>query len=469
MGVLASISNLAPLRLRPAEWVGVCVLVLAVIAVWAIFHRSRLPAHTSRARRCGGIALALITLAIWVGVATRIEILAAIILTCGAIFSLSAVFLSLGMTWRGHLRPALTPIFLGIAILIAAWFALPSTIAVVLLAAIWMWRRRRQTLLDVDREIHNLLTRVLAIQYEDAAQYLVHSWFQRHEREASTLSLLALAERVKETLIILPVGSSTAIVTKSLEAVDQLASPALDARLGTDGAAGRPTSWIRVLTGLLLRTLVRNSGVGPLLRFLTNLLLAVPPKRKRQEEGADQDQAAVPEPTQYVAGLIESLPVTPTKSDLERMIERVKLDSERIGEKWLLAVASAAEQKRQQSPRARREYRTELVAEVLWALHESLVGPRPDHYDVFDQLRLQVPELLDGLAVHDVAIEKDTGALNLSLQGLPLNFLELSASKSKVNPKHPITVETRDHRRWQFERVHVGDEQTVQMTFRPSK
>jgi hypothetical protein len=93
----------------------------------------------------------------------------------------------------------------------------------------------------------------------------------------------------------------------------------------------------------------------------------------------------------------------------------------------------------------------EIVAEVLWGVHEAAIGPRPFRYDLYDQVRLQVPEMVERSSIRDVHVED--GALIMQLEGLPRAFHELGGNH--------VVVQTPDDCSWSFRRLETTDSGVV--------
>ena len=459
-----ALDNYFPKPLSAAEWVGVAVLLLGVAAVLSIVRGSKRAAQARAARISGVSALTLMAVGVWIGIGAQIEIVGALILACGCTLALWSLLLNMGFTWRGHVRPAILPIALAACAVGFCFYAPRSTVAALVLAFSWGWRRRHRTQLQVDRELHYILRRALAVTHAETGAYIVQLWFGRFAEGATDLWLLCVAKRTRDMSALLPQSRSIASVTRPVLVLDKYASEALEDRLHTDNAAARYSSWIRVLAGEFVRRLWRATGIQPLLRFFGSLLLAVPPP-DGQVRRADGQQNRTPDPALYVTDLLAALLPVPETGDLERISDQVEREAETAGTEWLRAVAAQAEQLREQLPRVHKDHRIEMLSEALWGLHEAILGSRPEKYDVLDQLRLQVPDLVDGLSIQQLDVQHETGRLSVSLHGLPARFDELTPSTNGTGGQPRLLLETRDRRQWRFERLEAAAGQEVQMQF----
>jgi hypothetical protein len=97
-----------------------------------------------------------------------------------------------------------------------------------------------------------------------------------------------------------------------------------------------------------------------------------------------------------------------------------------------------------------------MLCEMIWSVYEEALGARPEHYNVFDQLRLQLPDLLAGLSVQGMSIDEERGYLIVTSRGLPKTFDELSAATNGGHARYGVVVETRDRRQWFLRSVQVS-------------
>ena len=114
---------------------------------------------------------------------------------------------------------------------------------------------------------------------------------------------------------------------------------------------------------------------------------------------------------------------------------------------------------REQTSAEERDRRIELVTEVLWAIYEAGIGPRSSYYELFDQLRLQLPDLLDGLSVQEAILDEAADSLLITVSGVPKRFDLLTGSSNGNRQASRILLESRDHRKWVLKRLEVTGEE----------
>jgi hypothetical protein len=338
----------------------------------------------------------------------------------------------------------------------------------VLLIGAWAVASIRIALAEADTLLKHVLTRTLVLKHFEPAAYFVRLWFARLVQRPDLTLLLALGHQAAKALHVLPRVRSVAIATTSLQLVTDMADEVLERRLRTDGASGRTTSWVRILTRRFFRGFVRKSGAAAAAQLLSAVLLAVPPSREQAwSDKPQQSLEASPDIDEYLKIVLSGLPVQADESALQRIQEQLHSDGSRAGIDWFTAVAARAEEWRQEALPPHRDCRIEMLGEVVWGVYENAVGPRPPQYDIYDQLRLQLPDLLEGLAVRDVEIDGDT--LSLSLRGLPSAFHDLTFGVGHHRTGADLALETRDGQSWRFERLEAGDGRAVHVVFRTVK
>jgi hypothetical protein len=466
---IAELEQFLPKGISGPEWVGPALLLFVIAAGWNSV-RAPSPFRDLRPARLYAIAsLCTIVFGVWIGASLQ-PLLGTLLLAAGCALAVWSVLVSFGITWRNHLRPGVTPALLTIIALAAAIFW-PRTVASVVILMLW-WAAgvRRRARRAVDRQIENILTRVLVLTHTESAEYYVAEWFARFEPRASNLELLSLATGARDRIRMFPRSRRLSIATDSLEVLAKLAGTCLDLRLHTDETVGRTTSWVRVQTGDLLNRTAHGSGIPRFLRFLSALMLANPPSR--EETWADRAMgggatAIPPDPEGYVVNIVAELPPIPSAQDLWAVREQVLRECEKSGPDWLSRLSDWAEQWREQTSAEGRDRRIEVVAEVLWAIYERDIGPRPSHYELFDQLRLQVPELLDGLSVRDARLDERSGLLLLRVNGMPKSFDQLTSPSHGSRTTSHIVLQSRDGRCWVLKRLEVATENEVLIVFRP--
>ncbi|HYP09391.1 MAG TPA: hypothetical protein VER03_24415 [Bryobacteraceae bacterium] len=441
-------------NLRATEWVGVGVLLCTVTALWTSVRGSRPRWDGPSARAVGLSSLATILFAIWFGVSIHL-LIGAVILAVGCGLSFWSLLLRFGVSWREHIRPGITPALIAIAFLVGLWLA--PRIAAVALVVLGLWARRtiRTTVGCIDRELDTLSIRTLALTNHEAASYLTNAWFQRFAPHASNLTLLALASEARSRSKAFPRARRIVQASDALHRLATFAEEAVDQRLRTDRAATRTTSWIRVMTLELGRQLLYGSGIAWLFSFAADLVLAVPPVT--QESWADRarrEGANAPDAEGYVLALIADLPPVVHVADIDALRDRVTRDADSAGPDWLTQVATRAECLREEVPNLDRDVRMEIVAEVLWGVYESALGSRPVRYHLYDQVRLQTPELVQRSSVRDVRVQAES--LVMQLDGMPRAFDELGRGNM-------VIVQTPDDITWSFRRLETTDTGVVLM------
>ena len=454
VSLLASFQSIAT-TLRATEWVGVAVMGFLSGAVWAVVRGSR-PGYTGpSARIVGSAALAVILGAMWLGASVE-PLLGAVILAVGCGLALWAVLLGLGVSWRGHIRPGIVPVLL--AVVVGLGFALwPRVTAVaVILIALWAHRTYRRTAMAVDANLRQLATRALALSHVEAATYLTSAWFQRFAPRASNMVLLALAQRGRAGIAGLPRARAFMHSSDALLRISTLAGDAVDQRLRTDESAARESSWVRVMTREFFAQLLHRTGVAWFFCLLSDLLLATAPaKHETWAERARRSSIPVPDPEGYVVALVADLPARLHQDDIDALRNRVSKDADNGGPDWLAAVALWAERWREEATYPNRDLRLEMAVEVIWGVYEAALGPRPARFDYFDQVRLQLPELIEGSSVREISVAD--GMLTFHLNGMPRVFHELGSSSHLI-------LQTEDGREWTFRQLETV-ESGVQLVF----
>jgi hypothetical protein len=399
----------------------------------------------------------------------------AVLLGFGCCLAIWSVLQSFGVTWRNHIYPGVLPAVLLLMVLIAG-FRWPRTTALFVAFLLW-WAgiTRRRAAKKVDREIKNILSRVLVLTHIESAEYFIREWFTRFDRHASDLKLLTMASATNERVRVYPRARPVSIATDSLALIAALAEARLDQRLRTDDAGGRTTSWVRVQARDLVRRFVEESRVPHLLKFVSAVMLAIPPARKeswtdRAVGGGEVSNPAAdpPDPEGYVVNIIAELPRFPSEEDLQALREQVLRECVKSGPDWLSRLADLAELWREQTPAHGRDRRIEVVAEVIWGIYEADIGPRPMRYELFDQLRLQLPELLDALPVREVRLDERSDVLLLRVSGMPKRFDELTPASDGGRSGSSIVLEDREGREWVLKRLEVAADDEVLIVLRPA-
>ena len=445
--------------LRATDWVGLVVLLFTLTALWTTIRGSRVPALNVRTRVVGCAALAGIVLSFWVGVTLHV-LPAAVLMAIACSLCLWSVLLRFGVSWQQHIRPGIVSAVL-MCVLALGSAMVPSIVAgTLLLLGFWIRRTYRRARFVVDLHLNQLTTRALVLAHLDPAAYLANTSFQRFSPRATNLMLLILAQRSHDRMHALPRARATLNAYEGLRITAALADNAIDQRLRTDGASRRASSWIRVLALEFGRQLLHRSGVVWLFRFLSGLLLALPPEREdawNMGEAGGPPGYTVPDPEGYVVALVADLPRDIKQEHVDGLRDRVTSDAASSGRNWLANVARRAEEWREEITSHRRDLRVEIVGEVIWGVYEAALGPRPERYELFDELRLQAPELVEGLSVRDA--KQDEKCLRLCLNGIPRAFHELSESTA-------LTLRTRDERVWSFQQFETSDT-GVELVFSP--
>ena len=443
--------------LQATEWVGVGVLLCAIAALWTSIRGSRPDWHGPSVRVAGLSALAAILFGIWFGVSIHL-LIGAVILAGGCALSFWSVLLWFGIGWREHIRPGMTPAAIVMVCIIGMGLAPRSTATVLVLIAWWARRTVQNATHNIDHQLNALSTRALALTNPEAAAYLTNAWFQRFAPHASNLSLLVLAAKAKERTLALPRARRIMHASDAFLRLATFTEGAVDQRLRTDRSACRTTSWIRVLARELFQQSVHRTGIVAMLRFLSDLVLAVPPApHDTWAERRGENIAAVPDPEGYAVALIADMPASVRPADLDTLRDRITRDAHSGGPEWLTQVATRAECLREETPNPERDLRIEIVAEVLWGVYESSIGPRPTRFDLYDQVRLQMPELVERSSVREVRVERES--LVMQLEGMPRAFHELGRG-------NPVIVHTPDDITWSFRQLETT-ESGVMLFFGP--
>lgn len=433
--------------LQATEWVGVGVLLCALMALWTSVAGSKPGWYGPSARTVGLVSLSAILVGIWFGISIHL-LIGAVILGSGCILSLWSLLLRIGISWRQHIRPAITPTFLILLTTSGMWFAPRVTIFAMIIVGYWTRGTIRRATHAVDQQLNSLSTRALALTNYEAADYLTNAWFQRFAPHASNLTLLALAAQARERTHALPRARRIMHASDAFLRLATYAEGAVDQRLRTDAAAARNSSWIRVLTLEFVRQTMHRSGLVAFFGLISDLLLAIPPQPRNLWDSVPVKEGSVPDPEGYAVALIADMPPAVMAEDLSVLRDRVTRDSHAGGREWLTRVATRAECLREETPNPERDLRIEIVAEVLWGVYESSIGPRPSRYDLYDQVRLQTPELVERSAVREVRVERES--LIMQLDGMPRAFHELGRG-------NPVLVHTPDDMTWSFRRLETTD------------
>jgi hypothetical protein len=470
---IAELQQFLPAGLHGPEWVGPVVLLFVVAATWNAV-RAPSPFRDLRPARLHAIgSLFAIVFGVWIGVSLH-PLAGAALLGFGCCLALWSVLLSFGITWRNHIYPGVLP-----AVLLIAAFLLglrwPRLVGLFVLVILWgAGIVRRSVRKAADREIKNILSRVLVLTHIESAEYFIGEWFARFGRRASNLQLLTIASSANERVRLYPRARPVSIATDSLALLGALAGSRLDQRLHTDDAGGRTTSWIRVQARDLVNRSIEQSRIPQLLKFLSALMLAIPPARQESWANRALDggsfvnpAASPPDPEGYIVNIIAELPRFPSGQDLQTVRDQVLRECVKSGPDWLSRLADWAEQWREQTSAQGRDRRIEVVAEVIWGIYEADIGPRPIRYELFDQLRLQLPDLLDGLSIREARLDERYDILLLSVSGMPKRFDELTPASDGGRTGNSIVLEGRDNRRWTLKRLEVAAEDEVLIVFRP--
>ena len=457
-----------PTALRDAEWVGPAVLFFAAAAIWAILRGSQPRWQAAPARPSGIASITGIVLGVWAG-STVHPIPGVALLISGCSLSLWAVLQLLGVTWRNHVRPSLAPILILATVLICGWYWPRVTGILALLVGLWSFAVIRASLTEAGVQLKQLLIRASILSHVEPATHLVHVWFARALRNSDITLLLGIAHKARGLVQVLPRLRSIGMATGSLQLLTDLTDDALEKKLRTDEASRRATSWVRVLARRFFRNAIRKTGIAAAAQLLSAVLLAVPPAREQGWSDQVEQPATTPDTEENLRTVLTALPASADETALLRIREQVKADGSRAGARWFGLVAARAERWRQAVPADRRDCRLELLGEVIWGLYEDYIGPRPAQYDLYDQLRLQVPEFLEGLAVESSDIDHFDERLLLLLRGQPNSFHDLTFSVGRRHTGAELRVETRDGRTWVFERLEAGEWDDILVVFKPVK
>ena len=446
------------------------MLVFFAIAGWSAIGSSKSEELRSRTRFTGLAAVCSMLIGVWIGIAVN-GLFGAFLLAGGCIVSACSVFVRMGVTWRNHVRPSILPGFLILLVAILGLFWPAATAILALLMIFFMSQIQQRALNLVDRQLTDLLTRVLVLTHAETATYLMQTWFSRFSRQKNNVLLLSLAHRARERAAAIPRARSTAVATDSLRFLDKLASKELDERLGTGNATSRATSWVRVLTKAAVKRILRRTGIVWFTQLIYALVLAAPPERQKLLDNEEHQEQALsaPDPEGYVVHTMAGLGRIPNPAELDRVREDVEHQAGLAGKQWLSAIATRAEQTREEARGVHRDYRIEVVGEVMWGVYESIIGSRPAQFDLYDQLRLQAPDLVDGLSVGHFSFDENDQLLLMSLNGLPTTFHELTLANSGGRETKHVVLETRDRRKWVFQQLEAAIAHEVLFVFqRPS-
>jgi hypothetical protein len=465
---IAEVQQFLPNRLHGPEWVGPVVLIFVAAGTWNAV-RSPSPFNDLRPARLHAIAaLCAIVLGVWVGISLH-PLAGAIVLGVGCCLSLWSVLVSFGVTWRNHLRPGLIPAFL-VVVTVGSGMYRPRTVA--LLAALVLWWAaavRTRAARTADKRLQHILTRILLLTHIQSAEYFIREWFTRFRERASNLDLLSIATRAGDRARVYPRARVITNAVNSLSLLATLAEAELDQRMHTDSTVGRTTSWIRVQSEDLLRRTIEQSRIPRLLKFTSALMLAIPPVQEDAWEDGNRSESSAgsPDPEGYIVDIVAELPRFPTTQDLQAVKEQVLRQYIQSGPDWLTRLTNWAELWREQTVTEGRDCRIELVAEVLWGIYEADIGPRPSYFELFEQLRLQLPDLFDGLSVREAVLDDETDTLLITVNGLPKHFDVLTAASNGNREASRILLESRDRRRWVLKRLEITGEHEVRIVFRP--
>ncbi len=468
MTSIAEVQQFLPNRLHGPEWVGPVVLIFMAAGTWNAV-RSPSPFNDLRPARVHAIvALCAIVLGVWIGISLH-PLAGAIVLGIGCCLSLWSVLVSFGVTWRNHLRPGLIP---AVLLLVTAGIGIYRPRAVVLFAALILWWAvavRGRAARAADKRLQHILTRILLMTHIQSAEYFVREWFNRFRERASNLDLLEIATKARDRARAYPRARVITNAANSLSLLATLAEAELDHRMHTESTVGRTTTWIRIQAGDLLRRVMKQSRIPRLLKFTSALMLAIPPVQEDAWQDGDRSQSSAesPDPEGYVVDIIAELPRFPTAQDLQAVKEHVSRQYALSGPDWLTRLTNWAELWREQTVAEGRDRRIELVTEVLWGIYEAEIGPRPSYYELFDQLRVQLPDLFDGLSVRDAVLDEGADTLLITVNGVPKHFNVLTAASNGNREASRIVVESRDLRKWVLKRIEVTGEDEIRIAFRP--
>ena len=468
MTSIAEVQQFLPNRLHGPEWVGPVVLIFVAAGTWNAV-RSPSPFNDVRPARLHAIvALCAIVLGVWIGISLH-PLAGAIVLGIGCCLSLWSVLVSFGVTWRNHLRPGLIP---AVMLLVTIGIGIYRPRTVVLLIALILWWAaavRSRAARAADKRLQHILTRVFLLIHIQSAEYFIREWFARFRERASNLDLLVIATRATDRARAYPRARVITNAVNSLALLAALGEAELDQRLHTDSTVGRRSSWIRVQAGDLLRRSIELSRIPRLLKFTSALMLAIPPVQEDAWEDGNRSEssASSPDPEGYIVDIVADLPRFPTAQDLRAVKEHVLRQYALSGPEWLTRLTNWAELWCEQTATEGRDCRIELVTEVLWGVYEAHIGPRPSYYELFDQLRLQLPDLLQGLSVREAILDDATDALLLTVSGVPRYFDVLTTASNGNREASRILVESRDRRKWVLKRLEVTGDDEIRIVFRP--
>ena len=123
------------------------------------------------------------------------------------------------------------------------------------------------------------------------------------------------------------------------------------------------------------------------------------------------------------------------------------MDGSRAGAKWFTIVMQQASSGLSGFPNTG-HCRSKLPGEIFWGVYEDNLGPRPLQYDLYDQLRLQFPEAVEGLTIESAKFDRERHRSTLTLRGFPKSVHDITFSVGRRHTGSEIVVETRDHQRW---------------------
>jgi hypothetical protein len=180
--------------------------------------------------------------------------------------------------------------------------------------------------------------------------------------------------------------------------------------------------------------MIRRTGVAATVQLLSAVLLAVPPARQQgwSDSKPEESSTATPDTDEYLKTVLTALPNRADEKSLVAVREQLQMDGSRAGAKWFTIVAQRAEQWRQRVPQTERDFRIELLGEVCWGVYEDNLGPRPLQYDLYDQLRLQFPEAVEGLTLESAEFDRQRHCLTLTLRGFPKSVHDVTFSVGGV-------------------------------------
>lgn len=428
------------MSLSATEWVGVAVLLLGAGAIWSIYRGSRPIYPFVSARTVGLLAIATIMVGFWAGIAVHI-VLGSVVLATGCGLSIWGFLLSFGVSWRQHIRPSIIPAIIVIAVAASSAQWPRPTAAILLLTAWWVRRTHRKMRGEIDWQLSQVITRLLVLAHVDTATFVIETWFERFRLRSTDLAVLTLAARARERAVLLPRSRHVLTAAEALDVLAIVAGEALDRRLRTDHSSTRPSSWVRILAKELSGELLRKSGVVAFSRLLMSVLLAVPPSAKQTQPEPPVVEIA-PDSEGYVVERVADMPARPTLREARALRRQTAADAATAGPNWLASISAHAERWREEAHKG--EQRLELVTEVVWSVYEDTIGWRPIQYDLFYQLSLQAPELIEGLSIREAVVED--GVLCLRLNGVPTTF---HGSVSAV------VLEDRRRNRWTFRKLET--------------